>query len=102
MAIGIINFAKHAFNSRNLFLTAKLLKQGHRYHKIQKAFSKFYHRHSELIVGKPNFSDQFKMIVKRYIKVGYNLDVMRQSACLVLNPIMVYSYGFLFNCTTVG
>ena len=29
-------------------------------------------------------------------------DVMRQSACLVLNPIKVYSYGFLFNCTTVG
>ena len=28
--------------------------------------------------------------------------VMRQSACLVLNPITVYSYGFLFNCTTVG
>ena len=38
------------FNSRNLFLTAKLLKQGYRYHKIRKAFSKFYHRHSELIV----------------------------------------------------
>ena len=39
-----------AFNNRNLFLTAKLLKQGYRYHKIRKAFSKFYHRHSELIV----------------------------------------------------
>ena len=26
---------------------------------------------------------------------------MRQSACLVLNPIMVYSYGFLFNCRTL-
>ena len=38
------------FNSRNLFLTTKLLKQGYRYHKIRKAFSKFYHRHSELIV----------------------------------------------------
>ena len=38
------------FNNRNLFLTAKLLKQGHRYHKIRKAFSKFYHRHSGLIV----------------------------------------------------
>ena len=38
------------FNYRNLFLTAKLLKQGYRYHKIRKAFSKFYHRHSELIV----------------------------------------------------
>ena len=54
------------------------------------------------IVGNPNFSDQFEKIIKRYIKVGYNLDVMRQSACLVLNPIMVYCYGFLFNCTTVG
>ena len=32
--------------NRNLFLTAKLLKQGYRYHKIRK----FYHRHSELIV----------------------------------------------------
>ena len=38
------------FNNRNLFLTAKLLQQGYRYHKIQKAVSKFYHRHSELIV----------------------------------------------------
>ena len=54
------------------------------------------------IVGKANFSDQFKKIVKRYIRVRYNLDIMRQSACLVLNPITVYSYGFLFNCTTVG
>ena len=54
------------------------------------------------IVGKPNFNDQFKKIVKRYTRVGYNLDIMRQSACLVLNPITVYSYGFLFNCTTVG
>ena len=121
------------FNNRNLILTAKLLKQGYRYHKIRKAFAKFYYRHSELIVkyniglktllqqgisepifysdlvykfkrivGNPNFSDQFKKIVKRYIRVGYNSDIMRQSACLVLNPIMVYSYGFLFNCTTVG
>ena len=54
------------------------------------------------IVGKPEFSDQFKKIVKRHIRVGYNLDIMRQSACLVLNPITVYSYGFPFNCTTVG
>ena len=54
------------------------------------------------IDGKPNFSDQFEKIVKRYINVAYNLDVMRQSACLVLNPITVYRYGFPFNCTTVG
>ena len=54
------------------------------------------------IVGKPNFSEQFKKIIKRYIKVEYNLDVMRQSACLVLNPVTVYNFGFLFNCTTVN
>ena len=29
------------FNNRNKFLTAKLLKQTHRYHKHRKAFSKF-------------------------------------------------------------
>ena len=38
------------FNNRNLFLTAKLLKPGNRYNQIRKAFSKFYHTHSELIV----------------------------------------------------
>ena len=32
------------------FLTAKLLKQGYRTYKIRKAFFKFYHRYSELIV----------------------------------------------------
>ena len=30
------------FNTRNKVLTAKLLRQGYRYHKIRKAFSKFY------------------------------------------------------------
>ena len=50
----------------------------------------------------PNFSDQIKKIIKRYKRVGYNMDIMQQSACLVVNPITVYSYGFLFNYTTVG
>ena len=45
-----VDFNVDDFNNRNLFLTAKLLKQGYRYHKIRKAFSKFYYRHSELIV----------------------------------------------------
>ena len=38
------------FNNRNTFLTSKLLKQNYRYHKLRKAFPKFYYRHSELIV----------------------------------------------------
>ena len=50
----LIHFARVCSNvddfTTKTFLTAKLLKQGYRYHKIRKAFSKFYHRHSELIV----------------------------------------------------
>ena len=30
------------------------------------------------------------------------MDIMRQSACLVVNPITVDSYGFLFYRTKVG
>ena len=30
------------------------------------------------------------------------MDIMRHSVYLVVNPITVYSYGYLFNCTTVG
>ena len=37
------------FNASNKYLTAKLLKQGHWYHKPRKAFSKFCRRHYELI-----------------------------------------------------
>ena len=37
------------FNCRNKALTAKLLKQGYRYHKLCKAFSIFYRRHNELV-----------------------------------------------------
>ena len=32
------------FNNRNKVLTAKLVRQGYRYHKLRKAFSKFYRR----------------------------------------------------------
>ena len=37
----------------------------------------------------------------RYKRIGYNLNVMRQSACLVINPITVDGYAALFNCTAV-
>ena len=37
------------FNARNKCLTAKLLQQGYRYHKLRKNFTKFYRRHYELI-----------------------------------------------------
>ena len=40
-------------------------------------------------------------IITRY-SIGYNLNVMRQSACLVFNPITVDNYAAFFNCTPVG
>ena len=101
------------FNTRNQILTAKLLKQGYRYHKLRKTFSKFYRRHFDLvskfntglksllkqglsefygnlvykfkkIVGRNNFSDQFRKIILRYKRIGYNMNVIRQTACLVI------------------
>ena len=36
-------------NTRNKILTAKLLRQGYRYHKLRKAFSKFYRRHFDIV-----------------------------------------------------
>ena len=41
-------------------------------------------------------------IITRYRRIGYNLNVMRQSACLVFNPIVVDNYVVFFNCTPVG
>ena len=121
------------FNARNKSLTAKLLQQGYRYHKLRKTFSKFYRRHFELvskfnvglktllhqglsepefygdlvykfkkIVGRVDFSDQFRKIIVRYKRIGYNINIMRQSACLVFNPITVNNFTSLFNCTPVG
>ena len=45
--------------------------------------------------------DQFKKIIKRHKRVGYDMDTML-SVCLVVIPITVYSYGFLFDCSTLG
>ena len=134
----LIGFARASFNvsdfsCRNKALIAKLLKQGYRYHKLRKAFSKFYRRHSEWfgkykvslrkllqqgilepkfygdlvyrirkIVGKSNFLEQFRKLINRYKRIGCNPYVMRQTACLVINPNSVDSYASLFNCTPAG
>ena len=33
--------------------------------------------------------------IVRYKKIGYNIDVLRQTACLVVNPIKVNSFAYL-------
>ena len=103
------------FNTRNKVLTVKLLRQGYRYHKLRKAFSKFYRRHFDIvskynvglktlllqgfsepefygdlvykfrkIVGKNDFLYHFKKIIVRYEKICYNIDVLRQTAWLLI------------------
>ena len=52
-------------------------------------------------IGKNDFP-YFKKIVVRYKKIGHNINVLRQTACVVVNPIKVNSFAYLFNCTTVG
>ena len=39
------------------------------------------------IIGNPNFSDLFKCIVNRFKGIGYTLDIMWQTACLVLTQL---------------
>ena len=53
------------------------------------------------IRGMTDFSDQFRKIIMRYIRIGYNLNVLLQSVCLVINPFTVDGYAALFNCTPV-
>ena len=119
-------------NTRNKLLTRKLLKQGYLYHKLCTTFSKFYGRYYDLIskfqrglksllhqglseldfygdlvhklkiVGSNYFSAQFIKMISRYKKFGYNITVLQQTACLVVNPIADGNFAFLFNCTLVG
>ena len=37
------------FNTRSKMSAAKILRQGYRYYKIRKAFSKFYRRHFDIV-----------------------------------------------------
>ena len=128
----LIRFARASshvadFNTGNKLLTQKLLQQGYRYHKLHK-FSKFYRQYYTWYLNckldlnlscdkefrKPSsivtwcinwrrlfalilFSAQFIKIISHYKKICYNIN-----ACLVVNPITVGNYAFLFNCTHVS
>ena len=110
------------FNARNKSLTAKLLQQGYRYRRHYELVSKFnvglktlLHQglsepelYGDLVYkfkkneGRADFSDQFRKIIVRYKRIGYNINIMRQSACLVFNPITINNFASLFNCSPVG
>ena len=92
----------------NFGLTAKLLQQGYRYHKLYRRYYELISKYNvglktllneglsepefygdlvykfKKLTGSSDFSFQFRKIITRYRRIGYNLNVMRQSACLVL------------------
>ena len=52
-------------------------------------------------MDRPDFSDHFRKMIIRHKRIGYDLNVMRQSPCLVINPITVDNFAALLNCTPV-
>ena len=65
------------FNTRNKVLTAKLLKQGYRYHKFRNASSKFYRQHFDL--------------VSKY-KVGLKTRLLQGLSALEFHGDLVYKF----------
>ena len=61
----------------------------------------FVNKLKKNIIGRNDFSFQFRKIITRYRRISYILNVMRQSAYLVSNPIMVDNYAAFLNCTPV-
>ena len=49
------------------------------------------------IVGRAEFSYQLRKIMVLYKRIGYDINIMRQSACLVLNPFTVSNFAYLFD-----
>ena len=48
------------------------------------------------IVGFDNFSAQFIKIFSHYKKIGYNINVLQETASLLVNLITVGNFAFLF------
>ena len=45
-------------------------------------------------VSRADFSDQFRKVIMRYNRIEYNINVMRQCACLDVNPVTVNTLPF--------
>ena len=54
------------------------------------------------IVGSNNFSAQFVKIISHYKKNCNKINVLQQTACLVVSQITVGNFAIFFNCTPLG
>ena len=89
------------FNARNKSLTAKLLQQVYRYHKLRKTFSKFYRRHYELVskfsvglktllyqgLSEPEFYGDLVYKLKKKLKVGLIFLISSEKLSFVTNVL---------------
>ena len=67
-------------------------------------YGDFVYKFRQIQLVKYGFPYRFKKIIVPYKTIGYtcNIDVLRQTACLVVSPIKVDNFAYLFHCTTVG
>ena len=49
-----------------------------------------------------DYSTKFRKIILQYKKIGFNINVIRQTAYMVVNPITVINFAFIFNFTSAG
>ena len=82
-------------------ITAKLFQQGYRYHKLRKTFSKFYHRHYELVskfnvglkpllhqgLSEPEFYGDLVYKFKKKMKVGLIFLISSEKLSYVMNVL---------------
>ena len=95
----LIRFARASsivadFNTCNKFLTQKLFKQGYRYDKLRKTFSKFYRRYYDLI---SKFQVGLKSLLRPPVK--YFTDRSKAVLLLWIFYVFVLSYVcYVFVC----
>ena len=84
-------------STHNVCFGAKIRKIGIRLHTTVLLYKHGVH-------GGIYYMEKFRKILTRYRRIGrigYNLNVMRQSACLLFSPIMVDNYAAFFNCISL-
>ena len=94
---GFLAFSLSTYDFSTLYTTFphNLIKEN-----LTELIEQTFNRESSLYLA--YFSAQFIKIISHYKKIGYNINVLQQTACLVVNPITVGNFAFLFNCTPVG
>ena len=89
----LIRFARASsyvtdFNTDNKLLTQKLVKQGYRYHKLCKTFSKFYRRYYDLI-------SKFQVGLKSLLRQGLSEPEFYGDLVYKLKKKIVSSNNFI-------